>query len=646
MRVDLNALRRELPELNQSGLDQIREMLASLGFPVDGTESLGESVVLEVDITSNRGDAMSHRGIARDLASRLGEDLDPIPLAVLEEGDPIIPIRLESVACPLYCSAVLELGPHQCTPDPIKRFLVNMGSNPKNLAPVDASNELLHRYGHPTHAFDADTLKGEVVVRWAHQGERVVTLDGVERTLTVQDLVIADDSGPIALGGVMGGEATKVTEGTRRVLLESAYFDPKVVRAMARRHNLHTDASHRFGRGADPAFARVARTCLANRLMEWAGARLVGAWSVGIEPDRHQVIELSRAHLHRVAGDDIRMADATRLLKRLGCKVESEPGRLKVVPPTWRYDLNIEEDLAEEVLRLRGYDRIPMALPPLEGPPLPLAEGYVARRACAQRLANLGFFQTVTLGFIGPEADENFAQSVDLQDNPPSGRTLGNPLGAEYSVMRPSLLPSLRQAALGNFRQGAREVRLFELAPTFSSRPGGPLETSTLAMVWGGQMGGEDYLSPTRAVQAADLVGVARDLGVQGPVSVHSLGEGLLALEIPLDRIAPTPSRIIPSYKGYSRFPMVERDLSLLVGLDMSYAELHRAMMGALPEGPLQELKCVDVFRHKSLPDGCQAWLMRFRFQASDRTLTGEEVDAWVQAALVAAEGRGARLRS
>ncbi len=640
MWIERKALAQEIPAAAELETRQLCELLASLGFPVDGVATREGSSVLDVDITANRGDTMSHRGMAREVAAKLNQALAPMTAIAVQESAPVIEVRLDSPACPIYSTALLELGQGE-TPQEVQTFLSALESAPKHLPAVDASNELLHRYGHPTHAFDADCIRGAVSVRWAKAGETLVTLDGVTRTLVAQDLVIADEAGPIALAGVMGGNATKVTEATKRVLLESAYFDPKTVRAIARRHSLHTDASHRFGRGADPAMASVARDLLVGRLQAWCGAKVVGAWTAGSLPADRASATLSVPLLSRVAGEPLALKDAAQALTRLGCSVAAAQDGLAVHPPTWRHDLSIAEDLAEEVLRLRGYEHIPSVLPPLEGPPEPLSSSYLQRQRLARRLAQLGFHQTVTYGFISPEADAAFA----APGNAVEGRTLTNPLGQEFSVMRSSLLASLQAAAEQNLRQGSREVRLFELAPTYASGSKGPIEHFKLGMVWGGTLGGEDYLSPARAVREADLRGVAQDLGWTGLADVCVLGEGLFGMEVPVADLPQAAARIIPAFRPFSRFPSVERDLSLLVDLGQSYKALAAAMTAALPADALQDLRCVDVFRHKNLPEGQQAWLMRMRFQA-DRTLVGEEVDGWVAAALVSAESLGARLRA
>ncbi|HJV91441.1 MAG TPA: phenylalanine--tRNA ligase subunit beta [Holophagaceae bacterium] len=634
MLIALSHLKRELRA--DLSLALATDRLPMLGFPIDGVTQLEGDTVLDVDVTANRPDVMSHRGLARDLAAALGVELVSLAPQAFG-GEPQREIRLETFACPLYCTAVLTLGGTQATPAEAQAFLRALGLSPKGLAAVDASNELLHRYGHPTHAFDADKLRGAIVVRFAKAGETLVTLDGIERKLTPEDLLIADDSGPIALAGVMGGESTKVTEATRSVLLESAWFDPKVVRPMARRHSLHSDASHRFGRGADPVMAAVARDLLAQRLVDWAGATLVAAWSVGAVPPSGAAITLPLAQLDRIAGEAVDPAEAENLLARLGCDVSRGGSALTAAPPSWRHDLALPEDLAEEVLRLRGYDRISSSLPAVDADPEPLNPAYRTAASLSRRLAHLGFFQTVTYGFIGPDEDAPFAGA----SNPPEGRALGNPLGLEYSVMRASLLPSLKATALHNRRQGQKEVRLFEIAPAY---PAGLAGKPSVAIVWGGVKGGEDHLTAARPVQAADLRGIALSLGF-GDAPIQDLGDGLLGVEVALEALAAPAERIIPRFQGFSRFPAVERDLSLVVDLGKPFGDLARAMGGVLP-AELQHLGVVDVYRGKGMAPGKQALLVRFRFQHAQRTLTSEEVEGWVHAALAAAEGVGAALRA
>ena len=649
MWIERAALAAELPAAAELATRQLAEALASLGFPVDAVEPRPGTEVLDVDITANRGDAMSHRGLARDLAARLQQPMAPLAPPPVVEGEARIPVNLLASACPLYATALLTLGEGR-TPEPVQALLLALGSTPKLLPAVDASNELLHRYGHPTHAFDADRIQGAVSVRTARSGEALVTLDGIERKLTLEDLVIADASGPIALAGVMGGDSTKVTESTRRVLLESAWFDPRVVRAAAHRHGLHTDASQRFGRGADPAMAPMARDLLVQRLQAWAGAALEGAWTAGALPAPSASVDLPKDILARVAGEPLLLAEAAKALKALGCGVEAQPGHLRVRPPSWRQDLGIPEDLAEEVLRLRGYEHIPSVLPPLEGPPQPHAPEYLHRQAVARRLAHLGFHQTVTYGFVSAEMDAASAGPLgeDAYDDR-AGRTLANPLGQEYSILRRSLLPSLVEVARRNLQQGQREVRLFEIAPTYRGLPELPPEgTWTVALLWAGERWDADPESQAALVKAKHLHGVLKDLAIPGTERiVRSFGdESMLVAELPLSAFRRPEARIIPAYVPHSRFPAVERDLSLVVDRNLPWQAMAEAVRSALKDAALADLTCADLYQGKGLEPGTKAWLLRLTFQAMDRTLVGSEVDGWVAGALAAAESLGARLRA
>ena len=632
MLVALNALQSELAA--PLTREQAVSLLPMLGFPIDGAEEKDGTIVLDVDITANRGDMMSHRGVARDLAAKLGAALNPLDHTPLPAAAEALSIRLETPACPVYAAALISLG-GGATPEPARAFLSAMGIAAKGWPAVDASNELLHRYGHPTHAFDADKLRGGITVRMGKAGETLVTLDGVERKLTGEDLIIADDSGPIAFGGLMGGESTKVTEGTKRVLLESAWFDPRTVRLMARRHGLHTDGSARFGRGADPAMAPVVRDLFAARMQAWCGAKVEAAWTVGAMPAAPAPIGVCETMAARMGGEPIAADEIAGILQRLGCAAEIKGDHVFAVPPTWRHDLTISEDLAEEVLRLRGYDHLPEALPPVQSEPEPLSADYLKRQRLARRLANLGFHQTVTYGFVSPEMDAAFATE-------PGGRMLGNPLGVEYSILRGSLLPSLAAVAKHNLRNGARAVRLFELAPAYASSPAGPVASGRVAFVWAGVEGGEDPLTPARAMHPLDGVAVARDLGAPA-CEVQELGEGLYGVELELHTLPAALERVIPAFRAFSRFPAVSRDLSLLVPQALGYGGLERALRAALP-AECVGLRCVDVYKGKGLEPGHQAWLVRLDFQA-DRTLTSEEVDGWMKSAVAAAGSQGAKLR-
>lgn len=620
MRVPLSILQKEISGRILS-LDQVRQYLPMLGFPIEHIESLSGDTLLEIEITANRSDVLSIRGIARDLAAKLGTTLGPLPGSSVTEGASALSIRLESPLCSFYAAAIVDLGSSPYIPYDTTKFLELMGSSSKALASVDASNELLYRFGQPTHAFDLDTLQGSITVRLAKSGEVFVGLDGISRTLTAQDLVIADEAGPIALAGVLGGERTKVTAQTRRILVESALFDAVSVRTTAHRLNLHTEASNRFGRGVDPSQVVPIRNLLSQTIAQWTEGKVIAAWNVGLLPLVASPIHLSLSLLERMAGRPISGPDAMAHLERLGARVLMDEHALNVIPPSWRHDLTQAEDLVEEVLRLEGYDRIDSVLPSVQADPLPMPFEFTQRIQWSERLAHLGFFQTLTFGFQGP-SDETASASD------PSGRRLSNPLGEEYSLMRSSLLPALKKAALQNLRNGQAEVRLFEIAPVYQSYPEGPHSVLTLALIWGGRAGGEDVLTPAQTITPLHLMGLAQTLQLP-TIHIVDLGEGLLGFELPLPSKPSAVAPLIPHFVPYSRHPMVQRDLSLLVSQGQTYGPIESAFKKVLP-GVCKSLRCVEVYRGKGVPEGQEAWLLRFQFQA-DRSLTTEEVDEWMK---------------
>ncbi len=620
MRLPLSALQKEISGRSLS-LDQVRQYLPMLGFPIENLESLSGDTLLEIEITANRSDVLSIRGIARDIAAKIGTSLSHIPDSSIVEDSSAFPIYLESPLCSFYAAALVDLGESTYIPHDTTKFLDLIGSSSKALASVDASNEFLYRYGQPTHAFDLDTLQGSVTVRLAKSGESFMGLDGILRMLTAHDLVIADQVGPIALAGVIGGDRTKVTAQTRRILIESAIFDAVSVRTTAHRFNLHTEASNRFGRGVDSSLVIPIRNLLAQTIAQWTKGRVTAAWNVGLLPSAAPMVHMPLSLLQRIAGRSISGSDAMAHLERLGATVVMDGTSLNVTPPSWRHDLTLAEDLAEEILRLDGYDRIDSTLPSMDASPLPMPFEYTQRIQLSEHLAHLGFFQTLTFGFHGP-SDEIGLESEQ------SGRRLSNPLGEEYSLMRSSLLPALKKAALQNLRNGQAEIRLFEIAPVYQSQPEGPHSVLTLALVWGGRAGGEDVLTPAQTISPLHLMGLAHTLQLHD-IKIVEIGSGLLGFEIPLPSKPPLTSPLIPHFVSFSRHPMVQRDLSCIVPKGQIYGYLESALKKVLPPA-CKSLRCVEVYAGKGVAEGYESWLLRFQFQAN-RTLTTEEVDGWMK---------------
>ena len=459
----------------------------------------GRDLLLDVEVTTNRPDCMNHFGLAREAAVVLDRPLQPPRIRMEESADPADAVTAaasvaveDSVGCPRYVARVVRGVRVGASPEWLRRRLEAIGLRSINNV-VDVTNFVLWELGQPLHAFDLAKLAGPaIVVRRARVGERLVTLDGVERALAPEMLVIADAERVVALAGVMGGLDSEVTDATVDVLLESAHFDRRAVRRTARGLGLHTDASHRFERGADPAACLAAADRAAALLAEVAGGRvLTGALDARTDLPRQPRGRLELARLEAFAGAAIPAADVERWLTGLGFA----PRRLgddgatawEVTVPSWRlYDLEprpwipasssrppagdevYPADLYEEVIRLHGFDAIPADLPALGAPDAGSSAGHARRERIRDHLAACGFAEAVHFSFLDPALDAAFP-SLRPGTRP---LPLANPISERASVLRRSLVPNLVESARFNQRRGAAAVRLFEVATVFFERPG------------------------------------------------------------------------------------------------------------------------------------------------------------------------------
>jgi len=470
-----------------------------------------DDVVLEIGVTPNRADALSHIGVAREVALAFDVRLRGAAPSCPERGGPIEGFAhvtiLDVDGCPRYGCRVIEdvkIGP---SPQWLVSRLAALGVRAISNV-VDVTNLVMMERGLPLHAFDLDTLgkerdRAEVIVRSAKAGEILRTLDGKDRELVVDDLVIADPNGAVALAGVMGGAATEVSSSTSRILLEAAHFHPARVRRTARRLGLHSEASHRFERGADPNGVRQALDRAASLIADLCGGRvargIVDNYPKKIEP---LVVPLRPKRVAQITGlppKDVDEAGCSKLLLALGLEVAGRDGEsVRFRVPTSRPDLTREIDLVEEVLRLTGYDKVPTTLPARSGEARGVFDEerhQVARRTRAALRAG-GFSEAVNLAFTSPEEAALFAR---VDDAP--AIVVQNPLGEEMSRMRRSLLPGLVRNALLNVRRGQRDVRLFEIATVFAGEnPAGRAPDRARAR-------GDDAFSHERAMVAGVLAG-------------------------------------------------------------------------------------------------------------------------------------------
>lgn len=668
MRFLLSWLRDHLQDCS-AGATELAERLTAVGFNVELREPAGAQggpgdEVWDVDVTTNRPDAMNHRGLAREVAAAGLGLLRPLEeVAVAETGPPVDEaarmVVEDDEGCPRYCARVVRgvrVGP---SPPWLAARLEACGIRPINNV-VDATNYVLLDLGQPLHAFDLGLLAGrEVRVRAAREGEMLATLDGVERRLQAGDLVIADAQRPVALAGILGGGATEIRSETREVLLESANFHPLRVRRTAHRLGLKTEASHRFERGADPAMARTAVDVGAALIARLAGGEVApGVLDSSPHPLPRPVVTMSLARLAAFAGCQVPAEFVTGLFTRLELAPLPQGELITCTVPSFRVDLELAEDLYEEVLRHWGYDRVPAALPVTDrGPGERLGSWALTERA-RRALVALGAAEAITYSFSDPELEAGTAASPLGQRGEPVA--ILNPLSARASLLRRSLLAGLVEVAAGNVRRGAPGVLLGEVGRAFFAHAEGVREEERAALVLAGEVGswenrrqadffdlkglvdafltacgvqGVTWRPATCALlapgQGAEVVLGEEVVGVAGRLSTELLarvevGAPLWVAEVDLAILGEARATV---YRPAPRFPAVTADLTVRHSLTLSYAELVGALMAAAPAW-LEEVAPVARYQGEGVGEDEVKTTLRLIYRHGERSLTQEEVNA------------------
>ena len=678
---------------------ELAERLTMAGLAVDSVKEAGDDFVLEFDLTSNRPDCLSHLGIAREAAALAGGSVrlpDTEIQRVEGRAEQFAAVEIaDADLCPRYAARVVrgvKIGP---SPDWLARRLQAIGQRPINNV-ADITNFVLHEMGQPLHAFDlAKLAEYRIVVRRARAGERIRTLDGAERELDGQMLVIADAARAVAVAGVMGGEETEISGATTDVLVESAYFDPQSVRRTSKVLGLQTEASYRFERGVDIEGVRRAQDRCVALICEIAGGTATED-AIDVYPRRlaPPTVHFRPRRVEELTGLSVPAEESVRILRSLGFEAggRGEGEKLSFVAPTWRTDVSIEEDLVEEVARVYGYERIGEALPPS-----PVTGEYLAgdrrRRAARQVLTAAGFNEAINISFVDEASaleesgGSRFEPVPALQTVEGEGAfvKLSNPIVEGARLMRPSLLPGLLEATRHNFNHGTRDVRLFETGRVFASGAGDagrPNEVEAFALLLTGEALEEgraagrplDFFDLKGALEAAADAMRVGGLGF-APASVRHLREGqgarvslggvevgtlgrlseevaagykfrqpVYVAEVSLSALlssGESPARYTP----LPRYPSVVRDVSLVAERRVTYGEMRGAVL-ALGLEECRGVTLVDVYEGANLPEGRRSLTLRVEYRADDRTLRDEEVDA-VHARVVAAlEGEfGAQLR-
>lgn len=665
----------------------ILEPSLALGEPIFEALDLVDQI-LEIDLTPNRADCLSYLGIAREVAALYGRELREQRLALDEiaveaGGGDAIPIRLEDEeGCPHYRAAILEGITNGDSPVWLQRRLRSVGMRTVNFA-VDVTNFVLMDVGQPLHAFDLDKLRGgEICVRRAAEGETIVGIDHGEYTLTADDLVIADGERPVAIAGVMGGAETEVDEGTTRILLECAYFDPTTVRRSAKRHGLHTESSHRFERGIDPGAVKWSLNRALNLFVEGHNEvqgdplRVTAIAVAGGFEDGPRTIDLSADRVNQILGLHLDAEQCSTLLTSIGIKVVQDGDEMTCRVPSSRGDLTRPIDLVEEVARLHGYDAIPATLPPMMGGGIHRLresdgeETIVSRdergrlRWARQFLLAQGLLEAVNYSFIGDDdLDRLRLESDDLRRR---AARVANPLVQAQARMRTTMVPALVDNLKANFAKSRRDVALFEVGRRFFES--GEVRTLALAATgsrqrhWQGDQRWDFYdlkglvnglCSPWAVDDARWSVpetpepflhpGVqavwtckGQQLGWVGQLhpaiaQQEKIDQPILLAEIDLEALTGAGPRQARS-SAPVKFPSVVRDFALLYDERRPYSELEDAVeelasaqgiFGAI----FESLQLFDVYEGEQVPQGRRSLAIKVTYRSAERTLTDEEID-------------------
>ncbi len=655
------------------------------GLPL--SELFPPDVVLEIGITPNRADALSHFGIARILAPAVGlkAQLPHVCIADAFAAPCTIELPYPDL-CQRYAARVLQNVTIAPSPLWMQRRLERAGIRPRNVV-VDVTNYVMLECGQPLHAFDFQTIQdGRIIVRLARQGESLTTLDGIERSLDPTMLCIADVGRPLAIAGVMGGADSAITEATTQVLLESAYFAPSSIRRTAKTLGLQTDSSYRFERGADIEMIPYALDRAAALIAELTGARVSSAVDVYPHPrtPRELAVRIERAE--RILGVELRSSEVKSALIRSGFALtEERPEQITVRVPSYRADISQEIDLIEEIAIAQGYEAIPAsseASVPYAARRIPEHLQLPTRRAEIRRwLADVGFYEALSFTLQDPQTLLEPDRALEL----------ANPLGRERSVLRQWLLPSMVEILSRNARFGAGSMRLFEIGKVFFASSDGSDHPATerehLVLAVAGRSGRRHWLESHRWVDFYDLKGAIEALGKKFRLNLHwqaakqpeTLQEWIVApaMEILCNgrtlgiagQIAPRLARRLdipeaaflaelelepfyqtagtfPHYQAPSPYPAVERDLALIVERSLpaqAVVETVQQSGGEL----LRSVEPFDVFEHPSLGEGRKSIALHLTFASGERTLTDAEVERAIERVLDAVASRhGAQLRT
>lgn len=616
--------------------------------------------LVTLKLTPNRGDCLSLTGIAREVAALTGalrKAVDCSPVQATIPGAHAVIVEAPE-ACPIYCGRFIRgLDPAARTPTWMIERLVRSGLRPIHPV-VDVTNYVLLELGQPMHAFDLARLRGPVRARMARADEPLTLLGEQTIRLNQDCLVIADDTGPLALAGIMGGAASGVSADSRDVFLEAAHFTPAAIAGRARRYGLSTDSSYRFERGVDPRLPRQAMERATRLILDICGGEAGEIVEAGPGVPPRTPIAFRPARARRLLGVEIPDEAMRGIFNRLGMEVLSLGEIWQVVPPSWRFDLEIEVDLIEEVARLRGYEHIPAAAPRAAHHLLPVSERLRAESEIKKLVTTIGYQEIITYSFISSEQDDDFnIENTRIR--------LRNPIATQMDVMRGSLMPGLVQTLRHNLNHGQERLRVFEMGRCFLGTDANsqPLRLAGLAY---GSAWPEQWAAAQRWVDFFDLKadvealfwpvrpqfqaathpalhpGQSARVWLDGqPVgwigSLHprlaqkyGFARSPLLFELECSALSP---RVVPTHRGISRFPAVRRDIAVVVDVDLTVGAVLEAVRDALPT-TVTEFELFDVYQGQGIQPGKKSLAFRMLLQHTEKTLTESEIDAAVSQVL------------
>ena len=649
---------------------EVKERLTMVGLAIDAVESHGQDSVLDVEVPSNRPDCLSHVGVAREVAVIEQKQLRlPESRSIKTEGRSASLTSVEIAdpdLCPRYAARLVrgvKIGP---SPDWLAKRLETIGQRPINNV-ADITNYVLHELGQPLHAFDFEKLGGRrIIVRRAAPGEKLTTLDGVERTLTGDMLVIADAEKSVALAGIMGGEDSEISTRTTDVLIESAYFDPHSVRQTARQLGMDTEASRRFERGADIGGVLRAQQRCVELICEIAGGvASEDAIDVYPKPFQQRTVNLRPERVKELTSLSVEPKKINQILTGLGFEPFGDAdGKTTYKVPTWRIDVEQEEDLVEEVARHTGYDNIASELPPAHGSG-EYHPGEMQQRSLRRALNAFGFDEAINFSFI--QQENRFDLIPWLAGREENQPQLANPIIEDAAWMRSTLLPGLLTSLRHNLNHGIRDVRLFEIGRIFSSLGDQelPQERLSLALIATGGALEESRAQAERELDFFDLKGALEaavdwmnlsplsfaqatvrhlragqtavikladgtDIGSMGRLAEHVAGsykfrQPVYVLELDLSALLSGPVKPI-QYSPLPRYPSVVRDLSLLVNRSVPLDDIFQAV-NEQRVADCRSVKLVGTFEGGNIPSSKRSVTLRLEYRSDERTLRDEEVE-------------------